>query len=196
PRRSLGVGGPFAWLARALARDSRSGFAPRTPPHALSRAAPSPRFRLRAKRYGETSPEPRRRRAVRLARSRARSRFSQRLRPSDSPTRSLARRSVAALPPSREALRRDLAGASASAGRSPGSLARSLAILAAASPLGLPLTPRRAPLRRRASAFARSATARPRRSLGVGGPFAWLARALARDSRSGFAPRTPPHTSS
>ena len=34
----------------------------------------------------------------------------------------------------------------------------------------------RAPRRRRASASARSASARPRRSLGRGGPFAWLAR--------------------
>ena len=42
-----------------------------------------------------------------------------------------------------------------------------------ASPLGLPYTRSRAPLRRRASASARSATARPRRSLGVGGPIAW-----------------------
>ena len=37
--------------------------------------------------------------------------------------------------------------------------------------------------RRRASASARSATARPRRSLGGGGPFAWLAR-FARAHRS------------
>ena len=41
----------------------------------------------------------------------------------------------------------------------------------------------RAPLRRRASASARSATARPRRSLGGGGPIAWLARVAARIRR-------------
>ncbi len=83
PRRSLGVGGPFAWLARG-ARSRREtngrfmrrllvsseGFAPRIPRHAPSRAASPPRFRLRAKRYGETSPKPWRRRAVRVARSR------------------------------------------------------------------------------------------------------------------------------
>ena len=45
------------------------GFAPRTPRHALSRTASPARFRLRAKRYGETSPEPWRRRAVRVAHS-------------------------------------------------------------------------------------------------------------------------------
>ena len=45
------------------------GFAPRTPLHALSRAASTARFRLRAKRYGETSPKPWRRRANRVARS-------------------------------------------------------------------------------------------------------------------------------
>ena len=45
------------------------GFAPRTPRHALSRAASPARFRLRAKRYGETSPKPWRRRADRVARS-------------------------------------------------------------------------------------------------------------------------------
>src|SRR6476646_5340887 len=38
----------------------------------------------------------------------------------------------------------------------------------------LPDTLSREPLRRLASAFARSATARPRWSLGGGGPFAWL----------------------
>ena len=48
---------------------------------------------------------------------------SEGLRPSDSPTRSLARRSAGALPPPREALRRDLAEALAQAGRSRGSLA-------------------------------------------------------------------------
>ncbi len=66
-----------------------------------------------------------------------------------------------------------------------------------ASPLGLPYTLSRAPLRRRASASARSASARPRRSLGEGGPFAWLSRcrSLAPFSRSlqvnrGRKPRT------
>jgi hypothetical protein len=53
---------------------------------------------------------------------------------------------------------------------------RRLVSIRGASPLGLPYTRSRAPLRRRASASARSATARPRRSLGVGGPIAWLAR--------------------
>jgi predicted metal-binding membrane protein len=56
-----------------------------------------------------------------------------------------------------------------------------------ASPLGLPDTLSRSPLRRLASASARSASARPRRSLGEGGPFAWLAR-FAR-SRSGTSIR-------
>jgi len=45
------------------------GFAPRTPQHTLSRAASPARLRLRAKRYGETSPKPWHRRAVRVARS-------------------------------------------------------------------------------------------------------------------------------
>jgi len=52
-----------------------------------------------------------------------RSAISEGRRPSDSLTRSLARRFVGALPPPREALRRDLAVALAEAGRSRGSLA-------------------------------------------------------------------------
>src|SRR3954467_16003527 len=87
------------------------GFAPRTPLHALSLAATPAR-------------------AVRVARSRARSRVW--LRPSDSPARSLARRD-------------------AGSRRSRGSLARSLARLA--SPLELPCTLSRSP-RRRLAPFA------------------------------------------
>ena len=49
-------------------------------------------------------------------------------------------------------------------------------LIRGASPLGLPDTLASAPRRRRPSASARSATARPRRSLGGGGPVAWLAR--------------------
>jgi len=41
---------------RQLASLSPRGFARRTSLHALSRAASTARFRLRAKRYGETSP--------------------------------------------------------------------------------------------------------------------------------------------
>ena len=61
-----------------------------------------------------------------------------------------------------------------------------------ACPRASPRTPHtrsRAPLRRLASASARSASARPRRSLGEGGPFAWLARDAR--SRRGL-PRYPP----
>src|SRR5262245_19941280 len=55
-----------------------------------------------------------------------------------------------------------------------------------------PRTPHRLsrePLRRLASASAQSAMARPRRSLGVGGPFAWLA--LLRSLASLLAPALP-----
>src|SRR5687767_12961673 len=111
------------------------GCAPRTPLHALSRAA---------------SPA----RSVRVAHSLALVRafmrgllvLPERLRPSDSPTRSLARRFAGAF-------------------RSRGSLAsarsrlyeRTSSLTREASPLGLPYTLSRAPLRRRA-------------------PFAWLTR--------------------
>src|SRR5262245_15785393 len=54
-----------------------------------------------------------------------------------------------------------------------------------ASPLGRPYTRPRSPLRRLASAYARSATARPRQSLGGGGPVGWLARPLARRAAVG-----------
>src|SRR6185437_9676565 len=48
--------------------DYSEGLCPSDSPHAFSRAASTARFRLRAKRYGETSPKPWRRRAVRVAR--------------------------------------------------------------------------------------------------------------------------------
>src|SRR6185436_9609541 len=59
---------PLAWLARN-ARSLHRTSVSLTPLHALSRAASSARFRLRAKRYGETSPKPWRRRAGRVAHS-------------------------------------------------------------------------------------------------------------------------------
>src|SRR5919198_1116310 len=158
---------PFAWLTRcrSFARPYVSlfiprGFAPRTPLHAHSLAA---------------SPA----RSVRVAHSlslvRSSLRFivySEGLRPSNSPTRSLARRFAGSL-------------------RSRGSLAvaRSLVLtfhclFRGASPLELPYTLTRSPLRRLA-------------------PFAWLTRcrSFARPYVSlfiprGFAPRTPLHAHS
>src|SRR6185295_15952373 len=99
----------------------------------------------------------------------------QRLRPSESPTRSLAHPFDGALPPSLK-LRRDHAEARrAKAGRSRGSLRSARSRLHGPSPLGLPYTRPPSPLRRLSSAFAK-AMARPRRSAArEGGPFAWLA---------------------
>src|SRR4051812_1856795 len=104
---------------------SPRGFAPRTPLHALSLAA---------------SPA----RSARVARSRGSLATPLRLRPSDFPTRALARRFVGSL-------------------RARGSLARLARGAIAASPLGLPDTRSRSPLRRLAprawlARAARSAT--------------------------------------
>src|SRR5262245_38016617 len=52
----------------SLLLNHSEGLRPSDSLHALSRAASPARFRLRAKRYGETSPKPWRRRAVRVAR--------------------------------------------------------------------------------------------------------------------------------
>jgi len=60
---------PVYFVTYLSGSDHPRGFAPRTPLHALSRAASTARFRLRAKRYGETSPKPWRRRADRVAHS-------------------------------------------------------------------------------------------------------------------------------
>src|SRR5258706_374355 len=147
---------PFAWLAAARSHDGEDdfhprGFAPRTPRHALSRAASSAR-------------------SVRVARCRSLARWGGRLscgglRPSHSPTRSLARPFVGAL-------------------RSRGSLPPARTVGGAAftrggAPLGLPDTLSRAPLRRRA-AFAWLAAARSHDGEDDFHP-------------RGFAPRTPRH---
>ena len=146
------------------------GFAPRTPLHALSRAASSAR-------------------SDRVVRFAALAHSFEGLRPSDFSTRALASRFVGSLPPPREALRRDLAEALATAGRSRGSLRCARSLFRGASPLGLLYTRSREPLRRLASASARSATARPRRSLGDGGPIAWFASLRSLTLPRSFASR-------
>src|SRR5580765_3395210 len=158
---------PFAWLTRGrsfantvsrFASASSSyprGFAPRTPRHALSRAAAP----ARSVRVAHSRP------LVREHRQPVRVHLlvlSEGLRSSDSPTRSLARRCAGALR-SRGSLAAARSRTPSAGSRPPHSLIRG------ASPLGLPDTLSRAPLRRRA-------------------PFAWLTRGRSfADTVSRFA---------